>query len=536
MKQAISYVRFSSHRQHGGTSVERQEKMIAEWLANNTDYTLSTLTFQDLGKSGFHGEHLEDGEGFGELLYAIERGKIEAGDVVLVEALDRAGRLQPLDMISKVIAPILQAGVAIITLDDNTEYTKQSVGGSQLFLLAAKIQAAHQYSETLSRRVTASYDKRREQAKEGTTPKRMTPVWLNSDGTVREDVKPWIKEAFELYVSGMGKSTIAKRMRESGVERLAKCSGPTVEGWLRNKAVIGKWEVQVGTPNHQVIDDVYPTIIEPALFYKAQIHADKVKTQRPVKTAKHFLVGLVVCGSCGKNYIIQNKDGKPHSMRCRIRQNLKGCDNSHTVPKPVIEAIYRWTSTQAAWEALTQQQMSVDAKEIIIKEAELIRLNGMVQNLTDAIGEAPNVGELIKKLNTVQAEREATKSALTLLQKTESTTFTMHWSQMAKVEDFKRDDPQRLAAMLRNVGYAIKVNTDGTITSTGSEGVTYRYTGVDRSSDMYKLMQGDKLHLIPKLSYNVFSDEHDEWYGDEDSPAESVWLEEDYKALQDQHK
>lgn len=221
--------------------MESQERMIAEWLNSHTDYALSSVTFRELDKSGFCRDHLDNGGGFGELLFAIQQGAINAGDVVLVEALDRAGRLEALDMIQVIIGPILNAGVTIITLDDNATYNKQSIGAPHLFLLAARIQAAHQHSETLSRRVTHSYTKRREEAKEGVTPKRMTPTWLNSDGSVRDDVAPRVKEAFELYVSGMGKSTIAKRMRTSGVERLAKCSGPTVEGWLRNEAAIGRW-------------------------------------------------------------------------------------------------------------------------------------------------------------------------------------------------------------------------------------------------------------------------------------------------------
>lgn len=538
MKQAISYVRFSSARQKHGTSVERQEAMIAEWIKANADqYTLSSLNYySDLGKSGSKGEHIKEGGGFAKLLLAVQAGQIKEGDVILVEAIDRTGRLPLAKMLQNVIVPILEAGVSIITLDDKVTYTAESLNSHQVFVLVAKIQAAYEYSKSLGSRITESYALRRGKAKEGVTPKRMTPVWLNSDGSVREDVAPWIKEAFELYVSGMGKSTIAKRMRESGVERLAKCSGPSVEGWLRNKAVIGKWEVQVGTPHHQIIDNVYPAIIEPALFYKAQIHADKVKTQRPVKTAKHFLVGLVKCGSCGKNYIIQNKDGKPHSMRCRIRQNLKGCDNSHIVPKPVIEAIYRWTSTQAAWDALTQQQMSVNAKEIVTKEAELLDLNKKVDEVADVVVKLGGLPELVSRLEAMKASREALESELTILRKTEDSTFTMHWSQAAKIEDFKRDDPQRLAAMLRSVGYEIVVNDDGRITTSGSESAIYRYGGVDRKSGMYKVMRGDKMQLVHKLSYNVFSDEHDEWYGGDDSPAESVWLEEDYKALQDQHK
>lgn len=526
MKQAISYVRFSNRRKKGAGAVEWREKMIAEWLKSHTDYVLGTITFRELAKSDFSGDYLENGGGFGELLFAIQQGAINAGDVVLVEALDRAGRLEALDMIQMFIIPILNAGVTIITLDDNVTYTKQSIGGPHLFLLAARIQAAHQHSESLSRRVTHSYTKRREEAKEGVTPKRMTPAWLNSDGSVREDVATRVKEAFELYVSGMGKSTIAKRMRASGVERLAKCSGPTVEGWLRNEAAIGRWS------GHSV----YPPIIDPALYYKAQIHAEKMKTQRPMKTAKHFLVGLVKCGSCGNNFIMQHKDGKPHALRCRVRQNLKGCDNSNMVPKPVIEAIYRWTSTNAAWEALTQQQMSVNEKEIVSKEAELAALTNRINEIADLVADMGTVPELVDRLIAMKASREALENELTILRKTEDSTFTLHWGQAAKVEDFKRDDPQRLAAMLRSVGYKITVNIDGTITTTGSGRFIYRYDGVDRTSGMYKVMRGDKMQLVHKRSNDVFSDEHDEWYGDVERPAKSVWMEDNYKDLQDQHK
>ncbi|WP_248806550.1 recombinase family protein [Pseudomonas sp. MWU13-2100] len=498
-KQAISYVRFSSARQRDGSSVERQEGMIAEWMRKNEDdYELSKLSFKDLGKSGFHGEHIEKGGGFGKLLVAVEQGAIKDGAVVLVEALDRTGRLEPLEMLTQVIAPILKAGVSIITLDDGTEYTKASVGGTQIFLLVAKIQAAHGYSETLSRRVTASYAKRRDKARtEGVTPERITPVWLNSDGTVRDEIVPWIKTAFELYVSGMGKATIAKRMRDSGVERLAKCSGPTVEGWLRNKAVIGKWETLAGTPDHQIIDAIYPEVIEPSLFYKAQTHAEDVKTKRPAKTAKHFLVGLVRCGSCGKNYIIQNKDGMPHSMRCRTRQNLKGCDNSHIVPKPVMDAIYRYTSARAANEAMTRQQMGVDEKEIAVQEGKLLELSRQFDNLAKTIRELGAEPEFMEAYKKAKAEREATENSLIILRSTVATPIGNYWREKGEVSDLERDDPQLLAAMLRTVDYSITVNLDGRITSSHSD-VVYRYAGVDRRANQYKLMAGDKLILVLK--------------------------------------
>lgn len=532
MKQAISYVRFSSDRQKHGSSVERQEGMIAEWIKAHPDYGTSELKFSDLGKSGFHGEHIKEAGGFGKLLVAVEEGLIKQGDVVLVEAIDRTGRLEPMDMLTLVINPILKAGVSIITLDDNTTYSKESVNTAQIFLLVAKIQAAHGYSAALSTRVADSYKKRRKDAaKYGIVPRRITPVWLNPDGTPRDEVVPWIKTAFELYVSGVGKSTIAKRMRESGVERLAKASGPGVEGWLRNKAVIGKWETLEGTPHHQVIDDIYPAIIEPSLFYKAQVHAEKMKTQRPIKTANHFLVGLVRCGECEKNYIVQNLHGKPHTMRCRTRQSQNDCTNSHCVPKPVLDAIYRHTSVTAAVEAVQQQQMGVNEKEIVTREAELLTLAKRVEGLAEAVKQAGPMPELIEALKQSRIEREAAENALVILRSTVVSPAGTGWNEMGKVWKLEANDAQRLAAMLRMVGYHITVQNTGEITSSHSD-VLYRYIGVDRALDKYKLLVNGKLTFIPK----GYVDDYPYHEPFQEVEGEVTWNAEDYTNLQAQYE
>lgn len=500
--------------------------MIADWLTAHPDYALGNLSYKDLGKSGYHGEHIEAGGGFGDLLVAVEEGEIKSGDVVLVEAIDRAGRLPFMKMLKLIISPILEAGVSIVTLDDNTEYTEASLEGPQIFLLVAKIQAAHAYSKTLSSRVEASYVKRREDAKEGKQVKRWTPVWLTTEGEVIERIAVRIKEAFELYVSGVGKASIAVRMRETGEPELAKASGPGVEGWLRNKTAIGYWND---------IPNAYKPIIEPSLFHKAQIRAEKMKTQRPVKTAKHFLVGLVRCGSCGKSYIIQNKDGVPHSMRCRTRQQLKTCENSHIVPKPVMDAIYRYTSVRAADEAIAQQQMGVNEKEIIIHEAKLLTLNKECEHLVQMVKEFGLNDDNREAYKLALAEREAAENALIVLRSTATTpanSFVKYWQDKGRVPDLERDDPQQLAAMLRTVDYAIMINADGRITSSHSDTV-YRYKGVDRREDKYKLMCGDKLVLVPKAS----SVEYPDYEPDEpDAVAESIWTDEDYEDLRRQYE
>lgn len=531
MKQAISYVRFSSHRQRGGSSVERQEAMISAWLEAHPDYEISTQRFKDLARSGFKGEHIKEGGGFGDLLLAVENGVIRRGDVVLVEAMDRAGRLPALEMLTKVIAPILKAGVSIITLDDNTTYTEESANTSQIYLLVAKIQASHSYSQNLSDRVSASYKSRRNKAKEGVMPKRATPAWLTSAGVVREDVAPWIKTAFELYISGVGKNAIAKRMRDSGVERLEKCVGRTVDGWLRNQAAIGKWVTRADGSDPQVIDDVYPIIVEPSLFYKVQLKLDSGKGTRSSKTAKNFLVGLVRCGSCGKSYIIQNRNGLPHSLRCHSRASRRDCVNSHIVPKAVLDAIYSYTSVPASIEAIAQQEMGVNDKEIAVRENELRALSkkvdGLVQ-MVDAVGFMP---ELASKLKDAKAERAVIENTLVILRSTVVAPAAMGWQKIGKVWNLEKDDPQRLAAMLRGVGYAITVHPDGRILSSHSP-VLYRYLGVDRRVDRYKLMQGENLLLVPK-SLDGDYPYHEPFQSVE---GEVVWDQEDYENLRLQYE
>lgn len=515
--QAISYIRFSSERQRGGSSVERQEAMIADWLENNPGYRNADLKFSDLAKSGFHGEHVKEGGGFGKLLAAIQAGLIRSGDVVLVEAIDRTGRLQPLDMITQVIGPILNAGVSIITLDDNTVYTKDSVGGPQIFLLVAKIQAAHGYSKTLSERVTAAYVIRRQKAREGTAPRRATPVWLDTDGTERKEITPWINTAFELYVSGVGKATIAKRMRESGVQRLSKCSGPTVDGWLKNKATIGKWDTKEG-----VIDNVYPQIIPLDLFYKAQMHAEKVKTQRPKKTAKNFLVGLVVCNECGKNYIMQNLHGKPHSLRCRTRQAKLECPNSNIIPKPVIDYIYKQSGWKAAMEALQQLELGVDEQAIFIKEAELAECERRINNLIQLAEDIGRTDVLVAKLKDAMQARDRNKHALILLQKSEVIAPARGWLLQGKLWQLQEEDTQRLSALLRTAGFKIVIKANGEITCSHDE-TTYRYNGWNRTKKQWKVLSGSQELLIDT---QVLHD-RDEDYIEPPTPQENLdWLEE----------
>lgn len=522
MPTAFSYARFSSSTQKKGSSLERQKAMVARWLGNHPDYSLSDQTFQDLGKSGWKGEHIKEGGGFAELLAAVQAGLIQKGDAVLVEAIDRTGRLLVLDMLSIIVSPILRAGVSIVTLEDNTVFTEASLNeGGHIYILVGKIQAARQYSDNLSRRLTASYDSRRRLAKEGTTPKRNTPVWLTSKGEVVQEIADQIKVAFELYTSGLGKAVIAKRMRESGVAALAKTSGPGVEGWLRNEAVIGRWNGA----------DVYKPIVDLSLYQLAQIEGEKRKTAPRAKTASHFYVGLIKCGCCGHNFIMRTIKGVQVSMRCRKRQELKGCDNKKVIPKEIIDAVYRQTSVPAALRVVARDHSGVNEKAIIAAEAKLLEISKQMQDLSTAITTLGFIPEVQAQLQQTQEAREATEHELAVLKATVVHPAANSWIEQGKVWELERNDPQRLSAMLRSVGYTITIHPDGRLISSETEGV-FRYAGVDRKEDRYKLMQDDQLLLVhkgPDESYSY-------WEPFQEVVGEVMWNEADYENLRLQYE
>ncbi|HFL8990493.1 TPA: recombinase family protein, partial [Escherichia coli] len=116
MKKVYSYIRFSSTKQAFGDSHRRQSKAIQDWLANHPDHILDeSLSFEDLGRSAFHGDHLKEGGALRAFLEAVKQGLIPSDSVLLVESLDRVSR-QSISHAQETIRGILEQGITVVTL------------------------------------------------------------------------------------------------------------------------------------------------------------------------------------------------------------------------------------------------------------------------------------------------------------------------------------------------------------------------------------------------------------------------------------
>ena len=100
-----------------------------------------------------------------------QSGDLGAEPILLVEAFDRLSRLEAIDGLQDVLLALVRAGVAIVTLEDGAEYSRATLreDGSKLIVLAIKAQAAYEYSQRLSRRVTAAWDQARNDLGKGLT-------------------------------------------------------------------------------------------------------------------------------------------------------------------------------------------------------------------------------------------------------------------------------------------------------------------------------------------------------------------------------
>lgn len=493
MPKAISYVRFSTGKQSTGSSKERQELAVTRWLDQNPDYTRSDLEYKDLGKSGYHGQHIADGGGWAKLLVAVKACLIQPGDVVLVEAIDRTGRLDTSDMLHKVIIPILQAGVSIITLDDDTTYSKQTVNTPLIHLLLAKIQAAYGYSKQLSERITASYESRREKARNGERIKRFAVTWLTTEGQVKAQYRSAVKQVFDLYISGVGKNTIATRIRASGVPGLAKISGPTIDNWLKNRAAIGYWND---------IPNACESVVSPEVFMQAQKRQKEMQTGPQTRTSKNFLVGLVRCGVCGANLIIHRKEGKPNNMRCLTHHRLKdaGCTNKETIPYQVVHYVYLQTASTWIDRALKVIQLTDNDKQKLNLNAERETLSAAIDRLVKLtlMGDS---GELETQYKLAIERRTAIDNELEILSRkandvvVESNPNSIFFGYEAKVEHDRLaiHDQVQLSALLKQAGYSITLQPERKLYLADSE-TSWVYTGVARKGNAtlgYRIQHGD---------------------------------------------
>ncbi len=183
----------------------------------------ATLTFHDLGVSAFKGANAETGR-LADFREAVTAGLVAQGSFLLVEALDRISRAAARKAL-RVLEDIVDAGVTVVTLNDEKAYTSDGLNNDPMDLLMAILvfMRGNEESATKSRRGKATWHGKRLTA--STRPlTALVPAWikLERDATgarlvpIPERVAI-VRRIFAETLSGHGQHSIAQRLISDGV-------------------------------------------------------------------------------------------------------------------------------------------------------------------------------------------------------------------------------------------------------------------------------------------------------------------------------
>jgi hypothetical protein len=142
LRCAFSYQRVSSGKQIGGHGLKRQAATAARWCAAN-GYALDTqLQLMDKGRSAYSGKNRQGA--LRRFLDLCQSGQLGESPVLLVEAIDRLSRREPIDAIETILTGLVGSGVRVVTLEDGAEYSRGTLRNdpTKLIILVVKIQAA----------------------------------------------------------------------------------------------------------------------------------------------------------------------------------------------------------------------------------------------------------------------------------------------------------------------------------------------------------------------------------------------------------
>jgi DNA invertase Pin-like site-specific DNA recombinase len=459
MSKAISYMRFSASHQEKGSTIERQQERINRWLIDHPEIEESHLSRIDKAASGYKGEHLE--QGFGAILRAIETGEIQAGDYLLVEAIDRLGRLPPMDMIT-LLMPICKAGIIIVTLEDNQEYSTAALngGGSALFILAGKVQQAYEYSNRLSGRLIEAHKNKRSIALAGGPVKKLNPVWLTSDGKLISEHATMVKACIAEYLKGLGARAIILKLQRQ-FKHLEGVHPTTLNRWFSNPAIIGEWH----TKEH-AISNVFEALISNDEYFTLQREIKHRKlTPSPPKT--YDLSGILICGKCGRRFHYRRKKHNDYTItyaNCStyLKRGKIYCDNNKTWPYEVLSFVYRETYSSYILSLASRKDFHSNTIKITNLKDELDAISPKINKLkkvAETLGKDLEIVEITNSIREYGLDRRRIEQQIASLKQEELSSEHGVDEVISKYESVVRDPTLRRESLIK-LGYKMIVLGD----------------------------------------------------------------------------
>lgn len=352
-KKCYSYIRWSSDKQSGGSTLARQLKTAQE-IAIEQDLELVEMI--DSGISAFKGKNAKDGE-LAAFIKAVENKLIPSNSWLVVENLDRLSR-EAIINAQQLFLKLMKLGITVVTGMDKKIYSSKSITENPMELMYSIMlfSRAHEESATKSKRTYGNALSIIEKYKNGerstdgyviAIKSVGTNMWWSdcSDGSVKPHPVyfPIAQEIISLAINkGMGTHTIVKYLNETypaPLPKIKKEKGEVgvwslnrINQFLQKRAMIGEKTITVDNTEH-ILKDYYPPLCNEETFYKLR-HLRQQRNVKPEHSDKVYLFlgrDIIRCGHCGSKMTShttnENKDkGKYNKFRykCASGQNATG--------------------------------------------------------------------------------------------------------------------------------------------------------------------------------------------------------------------
>ncbi|WP_455962001.1 recombinase family protein [Methylorubrum aminovorans] len=376
----MSYARFSHRKQAAGSTIERQEGLLATYLEENPEITLLEQ-FSDRGVSGFRGRHAKDGA-LARLIAAIHCGRLPTPLVLIIESVDRLSREPMMDAWDR-FNTLLKAGVTVAVCDMRLEIDREALSKQswKLHSLINAMERAHGESARKSDLVSAAWRKNIKDAYARKTGIKgyVGPPWVTLDEktqryVITEKDQPTVQTVqriFEWAVDGVTAHGIAKRLNEQQVPpfRAHVAKNHVRQGWyqpyitelLKNRQVLGEHRYRDG----EVIEGYFEPIITPELFHRAQ----QAQVRRPGgagrrgRTLSNLFTGLARCACCGghmemtRNRATSETGPEPIKyLLCSNRKRRFGCEAVGMLNYPKLEVAILRFLPNVPWAEIVREE------------------------------------------------------------------------------------------------------------------------------------------------------------------------------------
>jgi len=417
LKTAAAYIRVSTADQTE-YSPDAQLKAIREYAERNDMVVSDELIFRDEGISG---RNAEKRPAFMEMI-SLAKSKQRKFDVILVHKFSRFARSREDSIVYKSMLR-KEYGIDVISITEPITDDKFSI----------VIEAMHEamdeyYSINLSGEVKKGMKEKAARGEIQTAPAFGYRKDPGQPLQIVEEEARYVRLVFDWFLLGASYFAIAGRLNAMGVrsKRGNPIENRTVEYMLNNPTYKGyaRWSPSktvskriFDSPDTIIVRSDHEPIISEEIFDKAaeKIKAEKAarsKGDRPAETKKHYLSGILKCGSCGSTLSYsQAHDG----FQC-IKYAKGTCKPSHFIKAAKVEeAILAKLSETSSTRAYIQNIRAVDenTEKVDLIQKDLDRLERVMDRVKMAyLNEVDSLEDYSRNKKIVQKEMDRVKENL----------------------------------------------------------------------------------------------------------------------------